>query len=178
MISRDYKLYDLSQTILISLKLRDYLEPYLLKTQLLEKYLRILKQNDRKRLCLRTKFQTRHKEVSKTERKINRRPSFHSIDNKYRHAIGLLEVPFLLKEFKSSVKFLYHIAYDKQLSRLCISGHSPKIHVYKYSYNNVFGICNIDSKYETLIVEDEPQGLAIGYKTDLCILTVRTALLR
>lgn len=118
-------------------------------------------------LRLRTKFQTRHKEVSKTERKINRRPSFHSIDNKYRHAIGLLEVPFLLKEFKSSVKFLYHIAYDKQLSRLCISGHSPKIHVYKYSYNNVFGICNIDSKYEILIVEDEPQGLAIGYKNRL-----------
>lgn len=52
MISRDYKLYCLSPKLLICLKLRDYLEPCLLKTLLLEKILRILKENDPKRLCL------------------------------------------------------------------------------------------------------------------------------
>lgn len=115
------------------------------------------------RLRLRANSLTRHQEVSRTEREIYRRQSFQSSDNNYRHAIGIREIPFPLKEFKSPVNFLYHIAYDRQLSRLFISGYNLKI----YTYHNVFGIGNIESKYETLNVENEPQGLAIGFNKRL-----------
>lgn len=115
---------------------------------------------------LKANSPTNHQEVSKTEREIRKRhnsASFQSTENTIRHEMGILEIPLLLKEFKSSNNFLYHITYDTQLSRLFISGFGPKI----YTYNNDFGICNIYSKYKTFIVENEPQGLAIGYKNRL-----------
>lgn len=118
------------------------------------------------RLRLRSKSPIRQREVSKTEREIYRRSnsgSFQSIDNDDRHAIRVLDIPFLLKEFKSAVKFLYHIAYDKQSSRLFISGYNPEIYTYQY----VFKVSNIVSKCKTLIVENEPQGLTIGFKKRL-----------
>lgn len=95
MISRGYKFYGLSQKLIISLKLRDYLEPYLLKSLLLGKYLRILKQSDLKRLCLgyvlgqnpqlvRKKY---HKQLEKFIDDLTLQ-GFQSIDNNDRHAIG------------------------------------------------------------------------------------------
>lgn len=97
------------------------------------------------RLRLGAKSPTRYQEVSKTEREIHRQPSFQSINNNDRHAIGgELKTPFLLKEFKSPVNFPFHVAFDRQSSRLFISGHNCKI----YTYHTLFGLCNIESKYE------------------------------
>lgn len=115
------------------------------------------------RLRLGAKSPTHYQEVSKTEREIHRQPSFQSIENNDRHAFGELKPPFLLKEFKSPVNFLFHIAFDRQFSRLFISGHNCKI----FTYHTLNGLCNIESKYETLIVENEPQGLTIGFKKRL-----------
>lgn len=117
-------------------------------------------------LPLRTNSPTRHREVPKTERNCDSRPispSFYSIENTNRREIGILELPWLLKEFKSSVSFLYHIAFDEQSSSVFISGNKPQI----FTYQNVFGVRNIESKYKTFIVENEAQGLTIGFKKNL-----------
>lgn len=117
-------------------------------------------------LPLRANSPTRHREVSKTERHCHARPissSFVSSENSNRKEIGILEFPVLLKEFKSSVNFLFQIANDEQSSCVFISGDKSEI----FAYKNVFGAQNVDPKYEILNVWDEPQGLAIGFNNNL-----------
>lgn len=117
-------------------------------------------------LPFRAHSPTCNQEGSKTERYCHTRPissSFYSKENMNRREIGILEIPVLLKEFKSSVNFLYQIAYDEHLSCLFISGHNSQI----YTYQKGFGAKDIDPKYKTLNVENEPQGLAIGFKSKL-----------
>lgn len=119
MISKDYKLYSLSQKHYFD---KSEIER-LIGTLSFEDATvgKIFENNETKRpktdvpkLRLRAKSPARHQEVSNTEREIYRRSnsaSFQSIDNNNRHAIGVLEFPFLLKVFKSSIYFLHHIAY-------------------------------------------------------------------
>lgn len=112
MISRDYKLYGLSQKLLICLKLRDYLEPCHLKTLLLEKFMRILKENDRKtavpRLRLGAKSPTRYQEVLKTEREIHRQPSSKALITMIVMRLEEnLKLPFFWKSLKALLIFCF-----------------------------------------------------------------------
>lgn len=117
-------------------------------------------------LSFRGNAPIRYQEGSKTERFCHTRhnfTSFYSKNNMNRTKMGIREIPVLLKEFKSSVNFLFQIAYDEQILRLFISGHTSNL----YAYQNVLGAKDVDPKYETLNVENEPQGLAIGYQNKL-----------
>lgn len=113
---------------------------------------------------LRTNSPTRHREVPKTERHCHSRPTsptFHSTENMHRIQIGILELPWLLTEFKTSVNFLYHVAFDEESLSVFISGNRPEI----FTYQNVSGVRN--TRYKTFFVENEVQGLTIGFKNKL-----------
>lgn len=109
----------------------------------------------------RTDSLTNHQEVSKTEREIPNSTSLDIIKNPIRRAMGIREIPLLLEDLKSSDNFLFHIAYDEQC--LFISGYNSKI----YTYQNVLKVRKKEPKCEILNVENEPQGLAIGFKNKL-----------
>lgn len=99
--------------------------------------------------------------IPQTDRSDGRRPnsaSFVSLDNMKRFAIGVCESPIQIKEFKSCINILFQITYSEQLSRVFISGDKPAV----YTYKNLLGVRNVESKLEVLTVSKEPQGLAIG----------------
>lgn len=89
--------------------------------------------------------------------------SFVSIDNMKRFAMGVCEYPIQIKEFKSCINILFQITYSEQLSRVFISGGKPAV----YTYKNLLGVRNVESKLEVLAVSKEPQGLAIGLTGNL-----------
>lgn len=98
--------------------------------------------------------------IPQTDRSDRSRPnsaSFVSLDNMKRFSIGVCESPILIKEFKSCINNLFQITYSEQLSRVFISGDKPAI----YTYKDVLGVSNVESKLEVLNVSREPQGLAM-----------------
>lgn len=93
--------------------------------------------------------------------------------NMNRNAIGLLETPLLLKEFRDPSICPFHIAYDENLSHALICGKLSKI----FTYKNVFSAQDIDLKYETLKVDNEPLWIALDLIITLFTLIIRMVLL-
>lgn len=69
----------------------------------------------------------------------------------------------LLKEFIKLRKYSVLNCIRRTIIKLIHSGGESNIFIYK----NVFRAQNVDLKYKTLHVWDEPQGLAIGFNNNL-----------